>query len=48
MYHRPKEYTASIYAGGPASPVSATSALAQLAGALAPGSGPRFMYLWWP
>jgi protease-4 len=48
MYHRPKEYTTSIYSGGPASPVGATSALAQLAGALTPGSGPRFMYLWWP
>jgi protease-4 len=48
MYHRPKEYTASIYAGAPASSISAAGALAQIAGTLAPGSGPRFMYLWWP
>ncbi len=47
MYHRPKDYTASIYAGLPGSPVSAESTLAQIAGMLG-GSGPRFMYLWWP
>jgi protease IV len=47
MYHRPKEYTASIYAGLPGAPVSAESALAQIAGVVG-GSAPRFMYLWWP
>jgi protease-4 len=47
MYHRPKEYVASIYAAAPVAPVGAERALSQLAGMLA-GSGPRFMYLWWP
>ncbi|HEV8436732.1 MAG TPA: signal peptide peptidase SppA [Methylomirabilota bacterium] len=47
MYHRPREYRASIYAGTPADSPTAQSALAQLAGALG-GAGPRFMYLWWP
>jgi protease-4 len=47
MYHRPKEYTASIYAGAPNASVGAVSALSQIAAVLA-GSGPRFMYLWWP
>jgi protease-4 len=47
MYHRPRDYTASIYAGAPSAPVSAESALAQLAATLV-GSSPRFMYLWWP
>jgi protease IV len=47
MYHRPKEYRASIYAATPTSPPTAETALAHLAGLLG-GSGPRFMYLWWP
>ena len=47
MYHRPKEYRASIYAATPAPAPTAETALAQLAGMLG-GSGPRFMYLWWP
>ena len=47
MYHRPREYRASIYAGTPAPSPGAAAALAQLAGILG-GSGPRFMYLWWP
>jgi len=47
MYHRPKEYRASIYAATPTSPPTAETALAHLAGMLG-GSGPRFMYLWWP
>ncbi len=47
MYHRPKEYRASIYSTTPTPPPSAETALAQLAGILG-GSGPRFMYLWWP
>jgi len=46
MYHRPKEYRATIYSAAPAAP-GAEAALGQLAGVLA-GSGPRFMYLWWP
>jgi protease-4 len=47
MYHRPKEYRASIYAGAPVGTPSAETALAQMLGVLG-GSGPRFMYLWWP
>ena len=47
VYHRPKEYAASIYAGPPGAQVSAENALTQIAGMFG-GSGPRFMYLWWP
>lgn len=47
MYHRPKEYRASIYAAAPTGSPSAATALGQLTGLLG-GSGPRFMYLWWP
>jgi protease-4 len=47
MYHRPKEYRASIYAAAPTTTPSAETALARLTGLLG-GSGPRFMYLWWP
>jgi protease-4 len=47
MYHRPKEYRASIYSGPSPSLSSAATALAQVTGMLA-GAGPRFMYLWWP
>jgi protease-4 len=46
MYHRPKEYRATIYSTTPAAP-GANTALGQFAGILA-GTGPRFMYLWWP
>ena len=47
MYHRPKEYAASIYSTASTAPVTAESAFSQIA-ALLGGSGPRFMYLWWP
>lgn len=47
MYHRPREYRASLYAGPPAALPSTEAAVGQLAGLLG-GSGPRFMYLWWP
>ena len=47
MYHRPREYRASIYAGAPSAPPGAEAAIAHLAGLLG-GAGPRFMYLWWP
>ena len=47
MYHRPKEYAASIYSTAPTAPVTAESTFSQIA-ALLGGSGPRFMYLWWP
>jgi len=46
MYHRPKEYRATFYSTTPAGP-SAEGALAQLATILG-GTGPRFLYLWWP
>jgi protease-4 len=50
MYHRPKEYRATIYSTTPAA-MGADSPLGQLAGQLAgavTGTGPRLMYLWWP
>ena len=47
MYHRPREYAASIYATEPVPPVTAEGALSQFATLIA-GAGPRFMYLWWP
>jgi protease IV len=46
VYHRPKEYAASIYATVPISPIIGDNALTRIAGML--GSTPRFMYLWWP
>jgi protease-4 len=46
MYHRPREYRATYYSTTPVTP-SAEATLAQL-GALLGGSGPRFLYLWWP
>jgi protease-4 len=46
MYHRPKEYRSNLYSSTPA-PATAESALAQFAAVLG-GSGPRFLYLWWP
>jgi protease-4 len=46
MYHRPKEYRATIYSTTPAAP-GANTPLGQFAGMLI-GAGPRFMYLWWP
>ena len=47
VYHRPKEYAASIYATVPVPPVVADNALNRIAGMLG-STGPRFMYLWWP
>ncbi len=44
MYHRPREYRATIYSE---SPTVSGAALGQLTGLLG-GPGPRFMYLWWP
>jgi protease-4 len=46
MYHRPKEYRATIYSTAGPMP-GADSALGQLTGLLG-HPGPRFMYLWWP
>ncbi len=47
MYHRPKEYRASIYAAAVAESPSLLAAVSQLSGAIG-GTGPRFMYLWMP
>jgi protease-4 len=46
MYHRPREYRATIYSQAATVPGSG-GAIGQLAGFLG-GPGPRFMYLWWP
>jgi protease-4 len=46
MYHRPREYRATIYSETAVSPGSGPG-LGQLTGLLG-GPGPRFMYLWWP
>jgi protease-4 len=48
MYHRPREYRASIYAETPAAQSSAQTAVTQLTSLLSANTGPRFMYLWWP
>ena len=46
MYHRPREYRATIFSETPTT-VGPGATLAPLAGLLG-GPGPRFMYLWWP
>src|SRR3990172_7302552 len=46
VYHRPKEYRATIYSSA-STPDPLQGPLAQL-GALLLGPGPRFLYLWWP
>jgi protease-4 len=46
MYHRPKEYRSNLYSSTLAA-ATADSTLAQFAAVLG-GSGPRFLYLWWP
>ena len=46
VYHRPREYRATYYAKAEAETSSVPGSLAQLAGML--GTGPRFLYLWWP
>lgn len=47
MYHRPKEYRANYYSSAPAPTPGVDASLQQLT-ALVSGSGPRFLYLWWP
>jgi protease-4 len=47
MYHRPKEYRSNFYSAAPAPAPGVESSLQQLT-ALVSGSGPRFLYLWWP
>jgi protease-4 len=46
MYHRPREYRSNFYSASPATP-GLEASLGSL-GALLSGTGPRFMYLWWP
>ncbi len=47
VYHRPREYRATYYAQATSSERPLDSALGQFA-ALLGGTGPRFLYLWWP
>jgi protease-4 len=47
MYRRPKDYRANFYSAAPAPTPGLASSLQQLT-ALLSGSGPRFLYLWWP
>jgi protease IV len=47
MYHRPKEYRANYYSVAPAPEPGLAASLQQLT-AVVSGSGPRFLYLWWP
>jgi hypothetical protein len=47
MYQRPKDYHANFYSAAPAPVPGLETSLQQLT-ALVSGSGPRFLYLWWP
>jgi protease-4 len=47
VYHRPREYRATYYAQAGSSERTLDSTLGQFA-ALLGGTGPRFLYLWWP
>jgi len=47
MYQRPKEYRANYYSAAPVAAPGLETSLQQLT-ALLGGSGPRFLYLWWP
>ena len=47
MYQRPKDFRANFYSAAPAPVPGLESSLQQLT-ALVSGSGPRFLYLWWP
>lgn len=47
MYHRPKDYRANFYSAAPVAAPGLDTSLQQLT-ALVSGSGPRFLYLWWP
>ncbi len=46
VYHRPREYRATYYAGAQAGGAGPEAQLLHLAAML--GAGPRFLYLWWP
>ena len=47
MYQRPKDYRANFYSTAPAPVPGLETSLQQLT-VLVSGSGPRFLYLWWP
>ena len=47
MYQRPKDYRANYYSVAPAPTPGLAASLQQLT-AVVSGSGPRFLYLWWP
>ena len=47
MYQRPKEYRSNFYSAASAPVPGLGTSLQQLT-ALVSGSGPRFLYLWWP
>jgi protease IV len=47
MYHRPREYRSNFYSATPPAASGLEGSLGSLA-TLVSGSGPRFMYLWWP
>jgi protease-4 len=46
VYHRPREYRATYYAGPSHAATGIETPVAGLAAMLGPG--PRFLYLWWP
>jgi protease-4 len=46
VYHRPREYRATYYAGPARSTSGIDAPLAELASILGPGA--KFLYLWWP
>jgi protease IV len=46
VYHRPREYRATYYAGPSHAATGIEAPVAGLAAMLGPG--PRFLYLWWP
>jgi protease-4 len=47
MYQRPKDYRANYYSVAPAPTPGLAASLQQLT-AVVSGTGPRFLYLWWP
>jgi len=47
MYRRPREFRANFYSAAPMPAPGMEASLQQLT-AVVSGSGPRFLYLWWP
>jgi protease IV len=46
VYHRPREYRATYYAGSQRAATGIEAPVAELAALVGPG--PKFLYLWWP